>query len=341
MAKTGGPGALRPVLSIVVPMYNEEAVLPALFERLGRVLEALGESYEILCVNDGSRDGTAAMLAEAHDRDPRIKVINFSRNFGKEVALTAGLDHAAGAAVVPIDADLQDPPELIGEFLKLWRQGYDVVYGRRRQRDTDSWVKRRTAGWFYALMGRVSGIDLPANAGDFRLMDARVVAALRSLRERNRFMKGLFAWIGFRQAAVDYDRPERAGGTSKFNYWRLWNFALDGVTGFSTLPLRIAGYLGGLVAVAALLYGLYLVARTLIQGVDVPGYASLMVAVLFLGGLQLMVLGVIGEYLGRIFEETKRRPLYVIESSHGLEAAGAAPAEQAGGGPAAKPLKSR
>ncbi|NOD36589.1 MULTISPECIES: glycosyltransferase family 2 protein [unclassified Ruegeria] len=309
-----------PTLSIVVPMFNEEDVLPILFDRLGQFLENLGESYEIICVNDGSTDGTARILADAHARDNHIKVVNFSRNFGKEIALTAGLDVASGEAVVPIDADLQDPPELIETFLEKWREGYDVVYAVRQRRDTDTVVKRWSAIKFYQIINRLSGVPIPANTGDFRLMDQRVVRSIARLREHNRFMKGLFAWVGFRHAEVFYDRPERAAGQTKFNYWRLWNFALDGITGFSTVPLRIAGYIGMLTALAAIIYGLFLTMRTLIHGVDVPGYASLMVAVLLIGGLQLVVLGVIGEYLGRLFDEARKRPLYIVESSLGLTA---------------------
>ena len=313
------PRAEAPTLSIVVPMFNEEDVLPILFNRLGRFLESLGESFEIICVNDGSTDETARLLAEAHDRDNRIKVLNFSRNFGKEVALTAGLDVASGQAVVPIDADLQDPPELIGTFLEKWREGYDVVYAVRRHRDTDTAMKRWSALRFYQVINRLSGVPIPANTGDFRLMDQRVVRAIVRLREQNRFMKGLFAWVGFQHAEVSYDRPERAAGQTKFNYWRLWNFALDGITGFSTVPLRVAGYIGMLTALGAIVYGVFLIMRTLIHGVDVPGYASLMVAVLLIGGLQLVVLGVIGEYLGRLYEEARKRPLYIVESSLGLD----------------------
>jgi glycosyltransferase involved in cell wall biosynthesis len=314
---------MRPIvenvsLSIVIPMFNEESVLPILFKRIKEVMEEIDESYEIVCVNDGSYDRTAEILAEEHTADPRIKAINLSRNFGKEVALTAGLDHAVGAAVVPLDADLQDPPELIAEFLKKWHEGYDVVYGVRQQRATDTAAKRFTAQAFYWLMKRMSGVPIPENAGDFRLMDRRVVLAIRQLREKNRFMKGLFAWVGFRQASVPYDRPERAAGQTKFSYWRLWNFALDGITGFSTLPLRVAGYVGTLTAISAIVYGAYLAVRTLIHGIDVPGYASLMVALMMIGGIQLVVLGVIGEYLGRLFEESRGRPLYLIDSALGL-----------------------
>lgn len=319
-SRAGHAGQDTPTLSIIVPMFNEEDVLPILFDRLGQFLGNLGESYEIICVNDGSTDGTARILADAHEHDRRIKVVNFSRNFGKEIALTAGLDVASGRAVVPIDADLQDPPELIESFLEKWREGFDVVYAVRHRRNTDTAMKRWSAIKFYKIINRLSGVPIPANTGDFRLMDQRVVRSITQLREHNRFMKGLFAWVGFRHAEVLYDRPERAAGQSKFNYWRLWNFALDGITGFSTVPLRIAGYVGMLTALAAIIYGIFLIVRTLIYGVDVPGYASLMVAVLLIGGLQLVVLGVIGEYLGRLFDEARKRPLYIVESSLGLTA---------------------
>lgn len=308
-----------PTLSIVVAAYNEEDVLDLFFARLQDVLATIGESYEIICVNDGSRDRTAEILAAHNARDPRIRVINLARNFGKELALTAGLDATRGRAVVPLDADLQDPPELIGEFLRLWREGYDVVYAVRNARDTDSWMKRTTAKVFYAMLRRVSNVDIPPNAGDFRLMDARVVEALRGLRERNRFMKGLFSWVGFRQTSIGYERPVRAAGKTKFNYWKLWNFALDGITGYSTVPLRAATYFGLLFAVLAMVYGLYLLVRTMIWGTDVPGYASTMVAVIFMGGIQLLVLGIIGEYLGRLYSEAKQRPLYIIDSRLGFE----------------------
>ncbi|MCB2114721.1 MAG: glycosyltransferase family 2 protein [Rhodobacteraceae bacterium] len=308
-----------PVLSLVVAAYNEEDVLGVFFERLEAVLAEIGESYEIVCVNDGSRDRTAAILAEAAARDSRIRVVNLSRNFGKEIALTAGLDNAAGQAVVPLDADLQDPPELIAEFIRLWRDGFHVVYAVRNARETDSWLKRTTAGAFYALLNKLSNVEIPHNAGDFRLMDRRVVDAVKSLPERNRFMKGLFAWVGFRQTAVYYERPKRAAGTSKFNYWKLWNFALDGITGYSTVPLRLATYFGLIFAILAMIYGLYLLLRTLIFGVDVPGYASTMVAVIFMGGAQLTVLGIIGEYLGRLYSEAKHRPLYIVENRIGFD----------------------
>ncbi|MEZ5779553.1 MAG: glycosyltransferase family 2 protein [Paracoccaceae bacterium] len=306
-------------MSIVVAAYNEEEVIQLFFDRLRVVLDGIGESYEIVCVNDGSNDQTRRLLDEAHLADPRIKVLHLARNFGKERALTAGLDHASGQAVVPLDADLQDPPELIADFVRLWREGNHVVYAVRHARDTDSFLKRTTAGAFYAMVNRVSNVEIPRNAGDFRLMDRRVVDALKGMRERNRFMKGLFAWVGFRQTSISYERPARAAGKTKFNYWRLWNFAIDGITGYSTVPLRFAGYFGLMFAMLAMLYGLYLLVRTMIYGADVPGYASIMVAVVFMGGMQLVVLGIIGEYLGRLYDEAKQRPLYIIESSAGFD----------------------
>lgn len=318
MSDSPGPEA-PPTLSIVVAAYNEEEVLDLFFARLEEVLGGIGESYEIVCVNDGSRDRTAEILAAARRRDPRIRVINLARNFGKELAMTAGLDHARGRAVVPLDADLQDPPELIADFVRLWREGYDVVYAVRNARDTDSWMKRTTAAAFYAMLNRVSNVEIPKNAGDFRLMDRRVIEALKGLRERNRFMKGLFSWVGFRQTSIEYERPRRAAGKTKFNYWKLWNFALDGITGYSTAPLRAATYFGLAFAVLAMFYGIYLLVRTMIFGADVPGYASTMVAVIFMGGMQLLVLGIIGEYLGRLYSEAKQRPLYIVESALGFD----------------------
>lgn len=308
-----------PVLSIVVAAFNEEDVLDLFFARLEEVLADVGETYEIVCVNDGSVDRTAEILDAAHARDPRIKTIHLARNFGKELALTAGLDHAVGDAVIPLDADLQDPPELIAEFVRLWREGNDVVYAVRNARQTDSWLKRNTAAAFYSMLNRVSNVKIPDNAGDFRLMDRRVIAALKTLRERNRFMKGLFSWVGFKQASVNYERPARAAGRTKFNYWKLWNFALDGITGYSTAPLRAAMYFGLIFALFAMIYGVLLLVRTLFYGVDVPGYASTMVAVVFMGGAQLVVLGIIGEYLGRLYSEAKQRPLYIIDRAEGIQ----------------------
>ncbi|NJR68380.1 MAG: glycosyltransferase family 2 protein [Synechococcales cyanobacterium CRU_2_2] len=307
-------------LSVVVPLYCEESNVDCLLERLESVLAATGLSYEIVCVDDGSRDRTLDHLILHHYRNPAIKAIALSRNFGKEIAMTAGIDAASGEAVIPIDADLQDPPELIPELVARWRQGYEVVYAQRRSRQGETWLKRTTAKVFYGLIGRMTAIEIPADTGDFRLIDRRAVDALKQLPERTRFMKGLFAWVGFRQTAVLYDRAPRHSGQTKWNYWRLWNFALDGITSFSFGPLRIWSYVGSLISVGAFGYGAFLIVRTLFLGIDVPGYASLMVTMLFLGGIQLLTLGIMGEYLGRIYEEVKGRPLYLVRECYGLEA---------------------
>lgn len=306
-------------LSVVVPLYNEELNINYLFERLVSVLSRLNMKYEIVCVNDGSKDNTLKHLVEHHHRNPLIKVINLSRNFGKEIALTAGIDYARGAAVVPIDADLQDPPELIEDLINKWREGYDVVYATRRSRIGESWLKRSTASAFYQAIARMSRISIPSNTGDFRLLDRRVVDALKQVPERNRFMKGLFAWVGFKQTSIVYDRPQRYKGTTKWNYWRLWNFAIDGITSFSFLPLKVWSYVGLALSLLSFLYATFLIIRTLLFGIDVPGYASLMVAVLFLGGVQLLTLGIIGEYLGRVYEEVKGRPLYLVRDYYGFD----------------------
>jgi polyisoprenyl-phosphate glycosyltransferase len=303
-----------PTLSIVVPCFNEEAGIRAFHRCLSTVMDKLGETWEVIYVNDGSRDATLRLLQELHRSDPHVAVVNLTRNFGKEIALTAGLDHAGGAAVVVIDADLQDPPELIPDLLTAWREGNDVVYAQRRVRHGESLLKRTTADLFYRLMQRLGGVQMPRNAGDFRLMSRRVVDAVLSMRERHRFMKGLFAWVGFPTKAVLYDRAPRHAGSTSWNYWRLWNLALEGITSFSVMPLKVATYLGLLVAVFAGLYGIQLIVRTLVFGNPVAGYPSLMAVVLFLGGVQMIMLGVIGEYLGRVFNEVKQRPLYLVES---------------------------
>jgi polyisoprenyl-phosphate glycosyltransferase len=307
------------VISVVVPMYNEEANIGAFYERVKLALDDIGASWELVCINDGSSDNTLANLIVLHSADSRVKVINLSRNFGKEVALTAGLNHAAGQAVIPIDADLQDPPEMICELVKKWREGFDVVNATRSSRQGESWFKRTTANLFYRWLDQMTNINIPRNTGDFRLLSRPAINALLQIPERTRFMKGLFAWVGFTQATVYYERHPRFAGKTKWNYWRLWNFALDGITSFSSMPLKIWSYIGLLLALLSLSYASFLIARTAIYGRDVPGYASIMVAVLFLGGIQLITLGVIGEYLGRVYEEVKRRPLYIIRDSYGIE----------------------
>lgn len=308
-----------PELSLVIPCYNEEDNLDYLFERLQSVLEPLQSTYEIICINDGSKDNTLGRLIQHHQSNPRIKVINFSRNFGKEAALSAGLDFATGNAIIPIDADLQDPPELITELLAKWHEGYDVVNAVRRSRRGESWLKKFTANNFYRIIGKISSIPIPADTGDYRLLDRQVVEALKKLPERNRFMKGLFSWVGYKQTAIYFDRDPRKRGKTSFNYWKLWNFALDGITSFSSFPLKIWGYFGILISGFALFYGLFLVIKTLILGIDVPGYASTIVAILFLGGIQLITLGIIGEYIARMYEEVKNRPLYLVRDSYGFK----------------------
>jgi polyisoprenyl-phosphate glycosyltransferase len=304
-------------ISLACPFYNECSSVPLFFQRVIPVLETLGLPFEIVCVNDGSQDATLDELIRAQAADDRIVVVDLSRNFGKEAALTAAIDHARGDAVIPIDADMQDPPELIPTLVKKWREGYEVVVARRANRESDQLVKKLTAGWFYRLHNAISEISVPENVGDFRLMDRRVVEILKRLPERRRFMKGLFAWVGFRPAVVEYSRDARAAGTTKFSGWRLWNLALEGITSFSTVPLRLWSYVGSAVALVSFLYGSFIVVRTLVLGVDVPGYASLLSVVLFLGGIQLIGIGVLGEYIGRIYSETKRRPVYVVRNVFG------------------------
>lgn len=307
-----------PLISLVVPMYNEQEGIDTFFARTTAVLTPLTPDWEIICVNDGSTDATAERIAHWHQHDARIKRVDLSRNFGKETALTAGLFHASGDAVIPLDADLQDPPELIPEMLAQWRAGYKVVMATRRQRASDSWAKKHTAQLFYRIMRRLSRNAIPADTGDFRLLDRSVVEAIRLLPERTRFMKGLMSWVGFPTAHIHYDRPERHAGETKFSFIALWNLALDGLFSFTTLPLRVWTYLGAIISLLSLLYAVYLILRTLISGIDVPGYASLMVAILFMGGIQLISLGVLGEYIGRIYKETKRRPLYLLNGTLGL-----------------------
>jgi glycosyltransferase involved in cell wall biosynthesis len=303
-----------PLLSLVVPVFNEEESIDLFLTSVEPFLESAGLRFEIVFVNDGSRDNTLAHLLDCSMRDRRIKVVNLSRNFGKEAALTAGIDHANGDILIPMDIDLQDPPQLIGPFIDRWREGYDIVYGVRSARDADTAAKRLSAGWFYWAFNSMSPVRIPANAGDFRLVDRRATEVLRRLPERNRFMKGLFAWVGFNAIGVPYERPQRAAGSSKFNLWRLWNFALDGVVSFSTVPLRVSFYGGLVIAGVAVLYAIFILARVLLFGIDTPGYASLLIAVLLMGAIQLVSIGIIGEYLGRLFLEVKGRPIYVVES---------------------------
>ena len=306
------------LVSVVVPFYNEAGGVEPFYAALAAALGRLpAYRFEIVCVDDGSSDGTLAELVALTARDARVRVLELSRNFGKEAALTAGIDAARGDAVIAIDADLQDPPELIARLLEPWSAGADVVLARRTDRSSDSFLKRTSAGLFYRIHNRLSSVQIPENVGDFRLLDRRVVDALKTLPERQRFMKGLFAWIGFKTVAVDYARRSRSSGSSKFSGWRLWNFALEGITSFSTVPLRVWTYVGALGALATFLYALFIIARVLILGIDVPGYASLLVAILFLGSLQLLSVGVLGEYIGRVYLETKQRPVYLVRREFG------------------------
>jgi glycosyltransferase involved in cell wall biosynthesis len=314
-------GMVAPTLSVVVPVKNEEDGILPFIERVGSILDnvAADGGWEILFVDDGSTDATLAAIVAANLSDARVRGLSLSRNFGKEAALSAGLDHARGAAVIPMDVDMQDPPEVLPEMVAKWRAGHEMVFGVRRSRAEDSFAKRVTAGLFYRAHNMVSADKIPENAGDFRLMDRKIVDVIRAMPERNRFMKGLFAWAGFRQASVEYDRAERETGTTKFNYWKLWTLALDGITSASTVPLRIWSYIGAIVALFAMGYAGLIAVQTIIFGNSVPGYASIMTSVLFLGGVQLISLGVLGEYVGRILTETKQRPLYVVRDTVGIE----------------------
>lgn len=299
-------------LSVIVPVFNEEDVLIEFHRRMTRVMPEICTNWEVLYINDGSSDRTLEVLNDF--KDPHVAIIDLSRNFGKEIAMTAGLDHAGGDAVIVIDADLQDPPELIPDLVAKWQEGYDVVYARRTARDGESWLKKTSAFLFYRAIQGVSRVRIPENTGDFRLLSRRAVDTLLQLRESHRFMKGLFAWIGYPQVAVDYQRAPRFAGQTKWNYWQLWNFALEGFTSFTITPLKMATYLGLLTAFGSFAYAMFIIYKTLIYGDPVQGYPSLMVVILFLGGVQLICLGIIGEYLGRMFNETKRRPLYVVSN---------------------------
>jgi glycosyltransferase involved in cell wall biosynthesis len=314
-------GGAPPLLSLVVPFYNEGEVIGLFFREVVPALERIpGMRFEILCVNDGSRDDTLDQLVAAAQSDPRVRVIDLTRNFGKEAALSAAIDEARGDVIVPFDADLQDPPRVIALLVEKWREGYDVVLAKRSNRDSDTMLKKWTACFFYRIHNAVSDVAIPENVGDFRLFTREVADALRRLPECRRFMKGLFAWVGFRTAVVEYARAPRVAGASKFSGWKLWNFAVEGLTSFSTLPLRVWTYVGVSLACIALLRALYLVVRTVIYGVDVPGYASLATAILLLGGIQLIGIGVLGEYVGRTYLESKNRPVYLIRRRYERDA---------------------
>ena len=306
-------------VALIVPVYNEEETIATFVSTVESKLESVLEHIEIVFVDDGSKDKSVAIIEELMQSDERIALIKLSRNFGKEAAMTAAIDLCDADALVPIDVDLQDPPELVLDFIKIWREeGVDTVYGKRIDRSSDSETKRLSSGGFYYVFNKLSGrVKIPENVGDFRLIDAKVIQTVRALNESNRFMKGLYAWPGFSSREVDYVRPERSAGTTKWNYWKLWNFALDGIVSFSSLPLRVWSYIGAGVGALGLIYMVYILISTMIRGVNVPGYASLMCVVLFLGSIQLISIGILGEYLGRVSEEVKHRPVYVVSTIKG------------------------
>lgn len=307
----------RQLVSIIAPFYNEEGSVHRFHTAVTKVLTNLTEyDFELICVNDGSNDNTLSQLLECASKDHRYTVLELSRNFGKEAAMSAGIDEAKGDCVIPIDADLQDPPALIEKMLIEWQKGAEVVLAKRIDRSTDSYAKRTSALLFYRLHNALSNLKIPENVGDFRLMDRAVVDALKQLPERQRFMKGLFAWLGFRTVTIEYVREARTSGKSKFSGWKLWNFAIEGITSFSLVPLKVWTYIGAVGSIFAFCYATFIIVRTWLFGVDVPGYASLLVVMLFFGSLQLMSLGVIGEYIGRIYFESKQRPLYLIRKSY-------------------------
>lgn len=306
----------NPIISIVVPCYNEESVIDIFLEHIEPILDGMNKSYEIIFVNDGSTDNTFNIMLNAKEKYKNIRVINLSRNFGKEAALTAGIESAKGDAVIPIDVDLQHPPEVIPLFIEKWEEGYDVVVGKRINRTGEHNLKKLSAKLFYKIHNSISDIAIPNDIGDFRLMSRKVVNALSKLPENQRFMKGIFAWVGHKTAVVEYRQEHRIAGKSTFSGWKLWNFALDGITSFSTVPLRIWLYLGMVISFISFILGLIIIFKTLIYGIELPGYVSTFSMVLFLGGIQLMGIGILGEYIGRIYQESKRRPSYIIEDEY-------------------------
>ena len=303
-------------LSLIIPCFNEEAVIQTCHDRITAAIRDLPYDFEIIYVNDGSRDRTLELLKGFHGQDKRVIIISLSRNFGKEAAMTAGLDKSTGDAVIILDADLQDPPELIPDLISIWqKEKADVVYGQRLSREGETWLKKKSASWFYHFINFVSDVEIPKNAGDFRLMNRRAVTALASVKEHHRFMKGLFAWIGYKQVPLHYQRKARVAGHTKWSYIRLSDFALEGITGFSMVPLRLASLTGFAISIFAFLFGTYIIITTLVHGRELPGYASIMAMITFLSGIQLLTIGILGEYIGRIFNETKQRPLYLIDET--------------------------
>lgn len=300
------------LISIIIPVYNEEEMILPLYNRLKETLDEHDIVYELVFVNDGSDDQTNKLIEQLIENDNKVVLVNLSRNYGKEIAMTAGFDYAQGDAAITLDADLQDPPELIPSLIEKWEEGYDVVYATRISRHGESLLRRVTAKVFYLLLQKSTNIYMPRDTGDYRLLSRRALNALNSLRERNRFMKGLYSWIGYKQIGIPYHRDIRYAGSSKWNYWKLWNFALEGLTSFTTMPLKLATYIGVLTSFGAFAFGVFVIVKTMLYGEKVAGYPSLMVTMLFLGGVQLIALGVIGEYLGRISDESKQRPLYIV-----------------------------
>ncbi len=308
----------HPTFSLVVPVWNEEKIIPELYRRVVQTMDKTGEPWELICVNDGSRDSSLQLLTQLHEQDPRIKVLDFSRNFGHQIAITAGADFAEGQAVIVIDADLQDPPEVILDFIQKWREGYEVVYGQRTHREGETWFKLTTAKLFYRLLKRITDVEIPIDTGDFRLMDRRVVLAMRQLREQHRFMRGLSSWVGFKQIGVGYERAERFAGETKYPLGKMVRLANTAITNFSYLPLQLATYMGFILAVISLLSMLIAIILRLSGSSFFLGQATTLVSVLFLGSIQLIVLGIIGEYLGRIYDEVKGRPLYIVSHAYGF-----------------------
>lgn len=308
----------KELISIIIPCYNEEDVVDICHKAVTDTIDGLPYDFEIIYINDGSTDKTQELLEQIHKQDNRAIIINLSRNFGKEAAMTAGIDNTTGDALIILDADLQDPPSLIPDIIKMWKDtGADVVYGQRLERQGETWFKKFTANGFYNVINFIAAnVDIPKNTGDFRLMNRRSIDALIQLREKHRFMKGLFAWIGFKQVALQYNREPRVAGETKWNYWNLWNFAMEGIAGFSTTPLRIASLCGLVISIASFIFGAFIIFKTMFFGIDIQGWASLSVMILFLSGIQLLSIGVLGEYIGRIFGEAKKRPLYFIDTTH-------------------------
>lgn len=302
----------RAMISVICPCCNEADVIDSFMVRLLPTLDGVDDDFEIVFVNDGSRDETVQKLQKYQAENKNIRILDLSRQFGKEAAMSAGIDHAQGDAIIVMDVDLQDPPEVIPDLISEWQRGFEIVVARRKDRQSDSWLKRFFAQSFYRLHNIIGETKIPVDVGDFRLLDRKVVDVLRQMPERQRFMKGLFAWVGFETAVVEFVREKRDSGRSKFSWWRLWNFGLEGITSFSTAPLRVWTYAGSAISGLALAYAAFIVIRTSIYGIDVPGYASIFAGMMFLGGIQLISLGVLGEYIGRIYMESKKRPLYVI-----------------------------